>query len=86
MMKLKIVSTFALLALFVALAACGKDNTAGTDEQANSVTALDSALAEWLVTDTLVAPEPQPGRKGEERDAVQKCRHRFRIARLRNRF
>ena len=59
MMKLKIVSTFALLALFVALAACGKDNTAGTDEQANSVTALDSALAEWLVTDTLVAPEPQ---------------------------
>ena len=59
MMKLKIVSTFALLAMFVALAACGKDNTAGTDEQANSVTALDSALAEWLVTDTLVAPEPQ---------------------------
>ena len=59
MMKLKIVSTFAMLALFVALAACGKDNTAGTDEQANSVSALDSALAEWLVTDTLVAPEPQ---------------------------
>ena len=59
MMKLKIVSTFALLAMFVALAACSKDNTAGTDEQANSVTALDSALAEWLVTDTLVAPEQQ---------------------------
>ena len=59
MMKLKIVSTFAMLALFVAFAACGSENTAGTDEQANSVTALDSALAEWLVTDTLVAPEPQ---------------------------
>ena len=59
MMKLKIVSTFAMLALFVALAACGKDNTAGTDEQANSVTALDSALAEWTANDTLVASETQ---------------------------
>jgi hypothetical protein len=44
------------------LTACGKDNTAGTDEQANSVTAqvdtvaLDSALAEWTVTKTFVVP------------------------------
>ena len=62
MMKLKIGSTFGMLAMFIALAACGNDNTAGTDEQANSVTAqvdtvaLDSALAEWTMTKTFVVP------------------------------
>ena len=59
MMKLKIVSTFAMLAMFVALTACGSENTAGTDEQANSLTALDSALAQWTTSNTLIAPEQQ---------------------------
>ena len=48
-----------LIAVATALVACGKDHTAGTDEQANSITALDSALAEWTANDTLVAPETQ---------------------------
>lgn len=54
-------AAFALTAA-ASLAACGKDNTAGTDEQANSVTAqvdtvaLNSALAEWTVTKTFVVP------------------------------
>ena len=50
------------LALIAAtsLAACGNDNTAGTDEQPNSITAaLDSATTEWLQEPTLVAPEQQ---------------------------
>ena len=47
------------LATTTTLTACGKDNTAGTDEQQNSITAaLDSALTEWLANDTLKAPEP----------------------------
>jgi hypothetical protein len=54
-------AAFALTAA-ASLAACGKDNTAGTDEQANSITAqvdtvaLDSALAEWNTSKTLIAP------------------------------
>lgn len=53
-------TAFALTAA-ASLAACSKDNTAGTDEQANSVTAqvdtvaLDSALAEWNTSKTLIA-------------------------------
>ena len=51
------------LATIITLAACGNDNTAGTDEQANSVTveatALDSALAVWLEDNTLTIPEKQ---------------------------
>ncbi|MBR4347442.1 MAG: hypothetical protein IKP90_00660 [Fibrobacter sp.] len=46
------------LAAAVSLTACGNDNTAGTDEQQNSITAkLDSALTEWLAGDTLIAPD-----------------------------
>ncbi len=47
------------LTMAITMSACGSDNTAGTDEQANSVTAqvdtaaLDSAITEWLVGDTL---------------------------------
>ena len=46
------------LSATVSLTACGKDNTAGTDEQQNSITAaLDSAITVWLAGDTLVATE-----------------------------
>lgn len=50
------------LALIAAtsLAACGNNNTAGTDEQPNSITAaLDSATTEWFQEHSLVAPETQ---------------------------
>ena len=46
------------LATATTFTACGNDNTAGTDEQQNSITAkLDSALTEWLAGDTLTATE-----------------------------
>lgn len=52
-------SAFALIAA-TSLVACGNDNTAGTDEQPNSITAaLDSATTEWLQKHTLVVPEQQ---------------------------
>ena len=42
------------------LIACGDSKVSGTDEQTNSVTAaLDSALAEWTVDNTLTVPERQ---------------------------
>ena len=53
-----LLATAIALAAAVSLTACGKDNTAGTDEQQNSITAkLDSALTEWLAGDTLIAPD-----------------------------
>ena len=46
------------LAAISALTACDNGNTAGTDEQANSITAaIDSALTIWLASDTLIATE-----------------------------
>ncbi|MBR4784393.1 MAG: hypothetical protein IK012_03960 [Fibrobacter sp.] len=45
------------LAAISALTACNNGNTAGTDEQANSITALDSALTVWLASDTLIVSE-----------------------------
>ena len=56
------IATILVAALSLATAttftACGNDNTAGTDEQQNSITAkLDSALTEWLAGDTLTATE-----------------------------
>ena len=46
------------LATATTFTACGNDNTAGTDEQQNSITAkLDSALTIWLASDTLIATE-----------------------------
>ncbi|MBR2470737.1 MAG: hypothetical protein IKB43_11425 [Fibrobacter sp.] len=52
-------SALALMAV-TSLVACGNDNTAGTDEQPNSITAaLDSATTEWFQEHTLVAPETQ---------------------------
>ena len=53
-----LLATAIALAAAVSLTACGNDNTAGTDEQQNSITAkLDSALTEWLAGDTLIAPD-----------------------------
>ena len=53
-----LLTTSIALAAAVSLTACGNDNTAGTDEQQNSITAkLDSALTEWLAGDTLIAPD-----------------------------
>lgn len=53
-----LLATAIVLSATIALTACGKDNTAGTDEQQNSITAkLDSALTEWLAGDTLIAPD-----------------------------
>ena len=46
------------LAAISALTACDNGNTAGTAEQANSITAaIDSALTIWLANDTLIATE-----------------------------
>ena len=46
------------LATATTFTACGNDNTAGTDEQQNSITAkLDSALTIWLASDTLIVTE-----------------------------
>ena len=69
-----LLATAIALAATISLSACGNDNTAGTDEQQNSITAkLDSALTEWLAGDTLIAPDisgepcidcPQPRRSG----------------------
>ena len=53
-----LLATAIALSATVSLTACGKDNTAGTDEQQNSITAaLDSAITVWLAGDTLVATE-----------------------------
>lgn len=53
-----LLATAIALAATVSLTACGNDNTAGTDEQQNSITAkLDSALTEWFAGDTLIAPD-----------------------------
>ena len=53
-----LLATAIALAATISLSACGNDNTAGTDEQQNSITAkLDSALIEWLAGDTLIAPD-----------------------------
>ena len=53
-----LLATAIALSATVSLTACGKDNTAGTDEQQNSITAkLDSALTIWLASDTLIVTE-----------------------------
>ena len=53
-----LLTTSIALAAAVSLTACGNDNTAGTDEQQNSITAaLDSAITVWLAGDTLIATE-----------------------------
>lgn len=69
MKKMNFTTVFAIaaFAMFASLAACSAENTAGTDEQQNSLTAkvdtlaLDSALTEWLATDTLTAYIQQSG-------------------------
>lgn len=61
-MKLpKVLLFFAtILQATLLLIACGDSKVSGTDEQTNSVTAaLDSALAEWTVDNTLTVPERQ---------------------------
>ncbi|MBQ3716570.1 MAG: hypothetical protein II892_13500 [Fibrobacter sp.] len=50
----------AILQATLLLIACGDSKVSGTDEQTNSVTAaIDSALTEWLSSDTLIAPKQQ---------------------------
>ena len=61
---MKFLKTFlaftATLQAALLLIACSDSKITGTDEQANSITAnLDSALAIWLSSDTLIAPKPQ---------------------------
>ena len=61
---MKFLKTFlaftATLQAALLLIACSDSKITGTDEQANSITAnLDSALAVWLSSDTLIAPKPQ---------------------------
>lgn len=60
---MKFLKTFlaftATLQASLLLIACSDSKITGTDEQANSITAnLDSALAVWLSSDTLIAPKP----------------------------
>ena len=55
--------TFPLAA--ATLVACGEDNTAGTDEQPNAITAqinaaVDSAFADWSKSSTLITTTQKP--------------------------
>lgn len=58
------IATFASLATTV-LIACGNENSAGTDEQPNAITAqinaaIDSAFADWSKSSTLITTTQKP--------------------------